>query len=235
MLFLSLYGGAIPTEYIAYVYLGIVIAVVLVGNIALIKAYKTEDISNINILSQVGLIVSFLMGTIFLHESVNFYKILGIVSVIIGVIVIFYEGKKIHLSPAYLLALVAGTGFGISGYFNKLALAYMSPLFLVFIYNLVESIILLFIPKTLNDLKPILKKYKWQILLSRLAVVIGTYFLLWSIQLGSISVVNTNYETSLLLSTVVIGIIFLNEKRNIIQKIAGSLLCTLGIILLNFF
>lgn len=227
--------GSFPREFMAYVYLGIVVAVVLVGNIALIKAYKTEDISNINILSQVSLVIPFLMGTVFLHETVNVYKVLGIVSIILGVIVIFSEGKKIHLAPAYLLALVAGISFGITGYFNKLTLVYMNPLSLLFIYNLAETILLLFLPKTLKDVKPILKKYKWKILISRLAVVTGFYFLIWSIQLGSISVVNVNFETSLLLSTVFIGIILLNEKRNVAKKMAGSLLCAIGIILLNFF
>lgn len=228
--------SSLPTASIAYVYLGIVIGVVLIGNVALIKAYKTEDISNINILSQISLVISFLMGTVLLHETVNIYKILGLIFIIFGVIIIFYEGRKIHLSSAYLLALLAGITFGITGYFNKLILAYMNPLTLLFIYNLTESILLLlFLPKSLKDVKPILKKYKWKVLASRLCVVIGFYFLIWSIQRGDISVVNINFEASLLLSTILIGIIFLNEKRNIAKKLAGSALCILGIILLNFF
>ncbi len=226
--------GSFPKEIVAYVYLGIIVGAVLIGNIALIKAYKTEDISNINILSQISLVVSFLMGTVLLHETANIYKISGLILIIIGVIVIFYERRKIHFTTAYLLALVAGITFGITGYFNKLALNYMNPLSLLFIYNLAESVILLFSPKTLSDIKPILQKYKWKVLASRLCVVIGLYFLIWSIERGNISVVITNYQISFLLSAVIIGIILLNEKNNIAKKLAGSVLCILGIILLNF-
>lgn len=227
--------GSFPKEFMAYVYLGIIISVVLIGNLALIKAYKTEDISNINILSQVSLVVSFLMGTVLLHEPVNIYKISGLILIIFGVIVIFYEKRKIHLSIAYLLSLIAGISFGITGYFNKLTLVYINPVSLLFIYNLVESICLLFLPKTLKDVKPILQKYKWKVLTSRLCIVIGLFFFIWSIERGNISVVMTNYQISFLLSAVIIGIIFLKEKSNIAKKLAGSLLCVLGIILLNFF
>jgi drug/metabolite transporter (DMT)-like permease len=227
--------GALPKQITAYIYLGIVITIVFLGNISLIKAYKTEDISNINILSQVSLIIAFVTGVVFLHETVNIHKILGIIFIIIGIIVIFYEGKKIQFTTAYLLSLIAGISFGLTAYFNKKALYYFNPVSLLFIYNLCETILLLFLPKTLQDVKPILQKYKWKIVVSRLAVFVGFYLLIWSIQQGSISVVNTNSQTAFLLSTVIIGILLLNEKKNIAKKLAGSLLCTFGIILLNFF
>lgn len=227
--------GTFPTQNIAYIYLAIIVAITFIGNISLIKAYKTEDISNINILSQISLVIAFTTGIIFLNEVVNIYKIIGILFIILGVIVIFYEGKKLQFTPAYLLSLVAGISFGFTAFLDKKALTYFDPLSLLFTYNLGSTILLLFIPKTLKDIKPILKKYKWKIVVSRLSVFAGFYLYIWSIQQGNVSVVSTNYLTSFLLSTVIIGIIFLNEKRNIAKKLAGSAFCVVGIILLNFF
>ncbi|OGG36609.1 hypothetical protein A3J20_00550 [Candidatus Gottesmanbacteria bacterium RIFCSPLOWO2_02_FULL_42_29] len=62
------------------------------------------------------------------------------------------------------------------------------------------------------------------------------YFLfIIAISKANISIVNTNFETISLLSIVIIGIIYLKEKKNLINKIIGSLLCVLGTIFLNFF
>ena len=50
-----------------------------------------------------------------------------------------------------------------------------------------------------------------------------------------ITLANTNYETAFLLSTAAIGILLLNERKNIAGKLSGASLCILGIVLLNFF
>lgn len=227
--------GSFPKQTIAYFYLGIIVAIVFIGNISLIKAYKTEDISNINILSQISLVISFASGVFLLQESVNVYKVLGLASIIAGVLIIFYEGKKLRFTSAYLLSLLSGICFGITAYFDKKALGYFDQTSLLFTYTLCSSILVLFLPKALKDIKPIFVKYKWKIILSRLTTFFALYLWVWSIQNGNVSVTSTNYLTSFLLSTVLLGIILLNEKRNVPKKLAGSLLCILGIILLNFF
>lgn len=227
--------GSIPKEPIAYIYLIIPVVFIFLGNLFLIKAYKTEDISNINILSRSGLIITFLSGTLLLHEKVSYWNILGISAIIIGILVIFYEGKKIKPSTGFLLALGSGIMMGAMGYFRKLVLFYVNPITVVFSSQLLMTIVLLFIPKSYRDLKPILSKYKLKVILSRFTAVSGFYLIIWSFSQGNISIANTNYETAFLLSTAFIGIILMKERGKWGKKIVGSIFCILGIILLNFF
>lgn len=227
--------GSIPKEPIVYIYLIIPVVFIFLGNLFLIKAYKTEDISNINILSRSGLIITFLSGTFLLHEKVSYWNILGILAIILGILVIFYEGKKIKPSTGFLLALVSGIMMGAMAYFRKLVLYYVNPITVVFSSQLLMTLILLFIPKSYRDLKPILSKYKWKVILSRLTAVSGFYLVIWSFSKGNISIANTNYETAFLLSTAFIGIILMKERGKWGKKIIGSIYCILGIILLNFF
>ncbi len=227
--------GTIPKKPIVYFYLIIPIIFIFLGNLFLIKAYKTEDISNINILSRSGLIITFLSGTLLLHEKVTYWNILGIIAIILGILVIFYEGKKIKPTTGFLLALGSGIMMGAMAYLRKIVLNYINPITVVFSSQLFMTIILLLIPKSYQDLRPIWHKYKKKIILSRFTAVSGFYLIIWSFSKGNISIANTNYETAFLLSTAFIGIWVLGEKKKIGKKLIGSLLCILGIILLNFF
>lgn len=227
--------GSFPKSPPAYIFFGGMFIATIIANIAIIQAYKTEDVSNVNILSRVSLVIGFLTGVALLQEKINVYKIIGVVSVIIGVFVIFYEGKRLKLSTGYILTLLSGIMYGTIAYFQKLALGYFNIVSLVFTFNLAAAITLLFIPSTRRDIKPIFYKYKKQLFVSRICIVSGVFFLLWSLDRGYVSVVNTNAETAFLLSTTIVGIIFLKETRNISKKLTGSFLCIVGIALLNFF
>lgn len=103
-------------------------------------------------------------------------------------------------------------------YFEKMALGYFDIVSFIFIFNLSAAIILWFIPGTRRDIKPVFIKYKKEFLITRICIVSGVFLLLWSLKSGNLSIVNTNAETSFLLSTAFIGIIFLGEKKNIPKK-----------------
>lgn len=225
----------LPATNITYLYLTICISITLVANALTIKAYKTEDISFMSILSSVTLVTTVIIGNIFLAEELNTFKISGIIMIILGIFVIFYEGKKLVVSKGLLIALVAKIIWGIEPLFDKLAVTATNTVTFILIIQGTLTFTHLFIPSIRKEAGIILKKNLLKIFLSRIAVTGGLFLFLWSIQRGNISIVNTNCDTLFLLSTVFIGIIFLQERKHIAKKLAGSLLCTLGIILLNFF
>lgn len=230
-----LFYAVFPHDLTGYIYVLIIVVLIFFANASIIKAYKSEDISSVNIISRISLVIGFLSGVILLHETINLFNITGVVLIILGILTIFYERKLTKPSAGSLYAFSSGVLYGFIAYFVKLALGYFNiPTYLV-IYSILTLILLSFIPKTFKDIKPILTKYKNKIILSRIIAASVFYLIVWSFQKGNISIVNTNYETAFLLSGVFVGIIVLNEKKNIAKKLAGSLLCILGIILLNFF
>ena len=220
---------------ILFLYIILIAVCLFLGNIFIIKAYKTDDISNLNILSKSSLIVAFFCGIISLKEKATTFDFLGIILIILGILLIFYEGKKWSLSSGLILGLISGILGVLATFLRKLSLEFLNPVAVVYYMQIIIFIMLLFVPKTFRDLQPILAKYKKKILFSRLTAVAGIYLFIWTLSKGNISIVNTNYETSFLLSTSLIGILLLNEKKYLTKKISGSTLCILGIILLNFF
>ena len=224
-----------PSSLSSYFSLLIVVLFAFIGNIFIIKAYKTEDVSNINIIWRISLVVNFLNGYLLLSERISYLNLLGIFLILLGIIVIFYNGKSLHLSSGFIFALSGGICFGMVAYLNKITLSNFSPVAFLVAANIAGTTFALFMPKALAEMLPILRKYSWKILLSRFTSFIAYLLFIYAIAREKISVVNTNYETLSLLSVVILGIFFLKEKSNFQQKLAGSLFCTLGIILLNFF
>lgn len=227
--------GKFPENPIAYICMLLVVIVINIANVMLIKSYKTEDISNVQILSRASVIMSFICGIVLLHEPLTVFKLAGIVSIFFGIVVIFYKGKKIDLSAGFLFALLSGVFFGFSSYLTKRSLEYFDVISSIFVFNVTSAIITVTIPGALKHVKPILKKHAIKIVFSRFAAAAAAFLIVGSLQKGNISVVNTNYETSFLLSTVFIGILLFKEKSNLGKKIWGVACCIVGIILLNFF
>ena len=226
---------AFPSNPMAYIHLFIVLTTAFVGNTLLIKAYKTEDVSNINIVLRISLVISFLTGVILLSEKVTSLNYLGIILIISGIITIFYKGKRIKLSEGFIFTLIGGTCLGFITFLNKTSLNYFTPISFLVAANIGGSIYSLLFPKAVKDIIPIFKKYTLKYIFSRIASFIGYYLFLLALPFINVSVANTNYETFSLLSVVFLGIIFLKEKADLRNKIAGSTLCILGIIFLNFF
>ncbi|MBI4066771.1 DMT family transporter [Candidatus Gottesmanbacteria bacterium] len=227
--------SSLPPIGIVYLYILIAELFVLIGNASLIKAYKTEDLSNVIILFQISLILPFVLGVTLLQEKITSLNIIGILLIISGIIIIFYRGKKLKPTTGFFLALLSGTCFGFGTYFIKLASSYTNPLALIFIAEVILTVLLLLIPQTYKDIKTIFRKYSKKIIISRFTALGTFYLLMWAFQRSKLSISNTNFNTAFILSSVFLGVFFLGEKTDIRKKLTGSALCTLGIILLNFF
>lgn len=227
--------GSISNYWPSYLYFLALIVVVNAGNLLIIRSYKTEDISNINILSQSSLIVGFTSGIFLLHEMVNLAKITGVFLILLGIITLFYRKQHLKMTSGFIFAILSGVFFGLAPILNKKILQYFNVITLLFIINASSTLFYLISPKNIRDVIPVWKKYKWKIILSRITAAIAFFLYIFSLQKGDISVIYTNYETAFILSTAFIGIVIFKEKTNLAKKLLGATLCSAGIILLNFF
>lgn len=231
----SLFIFKLPPFSFSYIYLAIVVIVVFFINTLALKSYKTVDISNISIIGNLSLVINFFIGVIFLTETTNIYKIIGIIFILIGVIIVFYEGKKVTLTQGLIAALLSAILTGLRPLLDKLNLQFFDIFVYTCLGNLGVALLILGIPKARKDIPKIFSKYKTKIFISRIAGALGYFLIYWSIANGSISVVSTNSSITYLLGLTLIGIVILKENKFAYKKLAGSLLCILGIILLNFF
>lgn len=224
-----------PAEPASFIYLILTILITLSANTLDIKAYKTEDISNITIVGNINLVITFLTGVFFLSELASPSKIVGLAAILAGVTIIFYQGRKFVLTYGLIFAFLSGVIWGFSGLVDKLGLSTIDIITYAVLTQGPLALMLLFHSSVRRDVPKIWKKYSRKIIVSRVFVVVGLFLFYWSIQRAAISVIRTNSSTFFLLSTISIGIIFLNERKHLLKKLIGCLVCILGIILLNLF
>ena len=224
-----------PPISAAYIYVIILSVFIVLGNVFLIKAYKTEDLSIISIISRLSLVVAFIMGVILLGESATYLKLFGVLFILLGSVVLFYKKKHLVLNKGMLFTVLSAIFFGSTAYFQKKMFETFSIFQGLFLIQLLMTVFLFSIDSARRDYKAILKKYYKSIIVSRLFAVIGIFLISWSVKNGPISIVNTNYETVYLIYSVVAGMIIFKERRNTKRVSIGLILCLLGIIFLNLF
>lgn len=111
-----------------------------------LKSFIVKNISLSSILISISVVISTLLGIIFLGESTSIYKILGII-LILGAVVSL-NIKNLHLEKNHLYGLLAGTFFGINYTIDKVIALKTEPIIFGFwIFFIVGIYSFIFAPK----------------------------------------------------------------------------------------
>jgi len=203
------------------------------------KALKLTELSQVKILSSTRSLWVLLGSFVFLGELFTTYKVVGIIFVVLGVIVVYWQrsGIKGFGFPQMLVLLYAGIT-ACSAILDKYLLVYFDsvPTYQVLAFILPAILTVLFFPGSISKIKPLLRlnKNNFFIILSALLLNIATFVFYYALNIGGqISIAGAIWQSSTIFS-VLLGIIFLNEKNNLNKKIFGSIIVVLGIILLKY-
>ncbi len=64
------------------------------GQIFITLSYKKGDPNTVSIFGYIGIVLSFILGTVFLKESVNIYSIIGILLILGGALITYFKSNK---------------------------------------------------------------------------------------------------------------------------------------------
>ena len=155
--------------------------------------------------------------------------------VILGTITILYKGYQLKISKELFFGLLTGVGLGASILFDKKALQFFDIFVYTFLANLIATIATAYRWKTYLEAKQIFAENRTKLLIITPLSIIGLVSLVFSLSRSDVSVVGINISVTFLISTVTLGIIFLNERQGITKKIIETILSCTGIVLLNIF
>lgn len=206
----------------------------VLGNIFSFHALKRIPVSEFIILEATTPLWTTLTSSLFLGESTGIIKLLCILLTIMGIIVAFYERKKLKFNRAHYAALISAIAFGFA-FTND---AYLLRLFdtntYSFIYWLWPGTVLgLLYFKKLKAVTHFVKKGLWKFLapsalFAGYSLAINTSYKLG----GEISQIATIAQFATIL-TIVLGIIFLKERERLTQKLFGGIIVIIGVILVQ--
>ncbi|OGG04324.1 hypothetical protein A2Z33_04215 [Candidatus Gottesmanbacteria bacterium RBG_16_52_11] len=195
-------------------------------------AYKTTDVSVVNIIYRLSIVMTALAGLIFLGEQYTPVRYLGLFLVFAGSVAVLFKEKKIRITRGILFAFVMALSTTIATILDKQILKAFSPYTYAFVNNLVLYLILIMKPGTLGDSLAVIRSRPRNIIVS--SIINATAFLAILIVLSGTSVSQTMpvFRSLSYVSPILLGILVLGERSDLLQKSVGVALGLMGIILL---
>ena len=200
-------------------------------------ALKETEISQVETIATTRSIWFMILGIFFLGEKVNLNNFLGIALIFGGLIIIYWnKGSFKSFKKPHLYTLIYAFFISSAYALDKIALNSFSVVFYQVLVYLIPGIFtLIFIPKTLGNLRYFLKPQKntLVILLGATLQMISTLALYAAYKYGGeLSVVGPLAQTSTVL-TILVGIVLLKERWNMKRKIIGVILSLAGVAFLK--
>ncbi|KKT48664.1 MAG: hypothetical protein UW42_C0050G0002 [Candidatus Collierbacteria bacterium GW2011_GWB1_44_197] len=206
-----------------------------VGNLFIFHAFKKAEASEVSIIFATSAIWSAVSAVLFLNETLDLTKVVGILTVFAGVVVTTMKKSRWFLSLGHIYALLGALLFGLAftndafilGSFNSVS----SYMILAFSLPAVTSILIK--PRAIIEvghflkIKTLLKVFLCGVFYALSAVAVFTAYKIG----GKASIVSSIQQTSIIF-TVLMGYVFLGEKDNLKNKVIGVLLAFGGVILL---
>lgn len=199
-------------------------------------AKKHTEASVLAITAKIATVMTFVLGVIFLHESFTTSKLVAIV-LIISANLLLFAGQKRHtvisregflytsiliaiLSVAWIFDTVNVRNWGV-GTFT--ILSFLSP-------TLVSGLLP---PLKLTEIKAELKLTPWwQFGVLSILILVGYAFMLKALTVGEASNV-IPIISSTTPFVVILGVIFLGERKNLFRKLFASALAVIAIYLMR--
>lgn len=204
-----------------------------VGDFSSIKSYQYEDASVLAPIQRFRNVVVLLGSFVFLKEALTIPKLFAVIIILIGAYIISSNEGKLKISKGIFWSLLASIFLGIAFLFDK---AFVSNYSLPAYMSLI-----LFLPAIWNILfiKFNFKRIKEEYMLQKKAVILPGIFFGWalfallaSLSIGEVSRAVPVSELSIVF-VVAGGILFLKERKNVLQKLLGSGLVFAGILMLT--
>jgi len=207
----------------------------LVGVVAF-KSVKLVDVSVRAPLSESKLIMLLIFSVIFLREVITAEKVMGTIIVFFGFLVLYY-GRKTKLfswsDKGIKLVILASFLIALASIVDKYALTFFTAGTYGFFAFILPGLFLGgFAMRKKERVKSLLKN-KLKILLSVTVLTVLFYYLkLKAYELVDVSIAYPVIRSAVIVS-VLGGIIFLGERKQIVKKLVATLIVLAGVVLLS--
>lgn len=234
-LFVLLLRGKIPIPNLSKISWSILIMTGLyaLSNIFIFKSLKITQASRFTVLFSSKTLFAVFGASIFFKEGLTFIQWFGAILIISGVIVISIKNIRTKINAGDLFALFAAVLFGLANTNDRYLVKFFDPYSYVVIGFLLPGLLIaVFYPKKIANLKIYLKKRflsKMIMLCFLYGLSAVTFFAALQTTPNSSQLFSINAFGAII--TVILSIIFLNEKDNIGRKIIGGLISFAGLLL----
>jgi len=213
---------------------GVLIAL---GSLSMFKALKYAEASEYTILSTSSTFINLIVATLFLHETLTLYKIIGTLLIAFSIVLVTNK-QKLNLSQlhkGHLYSLLSALGFGAAFSNESYIVGQIGVLQnLIIGFFLPGLIILLIKPRSLRYATKLLtKKSLLKIVIFSILYLLGAITIFAAYTNGGDAGKIYGISNSSVIVTVILAAIFLGEKDKPFRKILATLTAFVGVMLLR--
>ncbi len=212
--------------------LGSIIAYGL-GNLFAFKAYALVNASVVGLINRLNIVFTVFIGILFLAETYRARSYFGLLLILIGSLMVVYKQGRFTIHKGIVFAVVTALGYGLAAVFDKVVLREFSPFTYIVLNNFLVALLFSTVRQARSEAWTLLRKHTLLIVLISLFSASSWIGFLYVLQSGAVSKIFPIYDSLALVCTVTLGIFFLKEKGNLIQKVAGTIAVITGIFLLG--
>ena len=199
------------------------------------KAIKTLTAGEITILGTSGTVISILLGVLFLGEILKISGILGTLLIFAAILIINSDKLSFNSKRGVIFALLSAVCGGIAVVNDAVILrSYEAFSYMAIISLLPGLVLLLLFPKQILDCRKLLslKRMKLMTIFCIFYSIQGiTYYL--AFQNGApVSQLSPLVRSSIVL-TVLLGAMFLKERRDLVKKLFAAVIASAGAIMVR--
>lgn len=232
---LGLYALSLPQSPIIWFSFALVLLSIFVCDLFAFLCLKYIEASLYQIIGQIRHVVV-LFGAYFLFaEDLSVTKIVAIMLIILGVIVAMMGKAKIEINKGTVYAFISTVCIALAFLFIKMTSVDVAPAFSGSLALLVSGGLMygmvIFKKEPVRHL--ITGQHRLALLGTGVMFALFELVLFTALALGDASKVTPVAQSSMIF-TIIGGYIFLHERSHMKQKIVGSILIALGIILMYF-
>lgn len=234
LLWIPFFEFKIPTDLKVYLFICLAIIFYAIQNRLATTARSGMEASAYSIIKQLSNVFVIIMGFLFLKEALTFQKVIGSILLIGSNILIFYQKGTWKNNRYLLLGVLANLCMGIALFLDVNTSNSFNLPFYVSI-TLLFPAILVFITERIK-IKDITQEWKNNckslILLTGISWSFMMITKLRAYQLGEVTKIAPLCSLTVILN-VLFAFAFLNNKKNILKKLAVSILIILGVFLIK--
>ena len=229
--------GSMELPNLRPVFFNVVLMIVLysVGSVCVYEAYKRSLASEVSIIFASSSVWSVMSAVIFLKESLLTKNIIGIISMVIGIIVINYQKSSWKIESGHIYAIVGALFFGVAFTNDAIILRqyHAVPPYVFIAFVLPALAILLYRPSLVSKLPYFFSaRVIGKMLLTASLYALSAIALYTAYRFGGQASVITPLQQLSVVLTVILSYIFLGERSKLWQKTVGVSLAVLGALLL---
>ncbi|MDP1538554.1 MAG: DMT family transporter [bacterium] len=204
-----------------------------VGNILIFNSLKIGEASEFTIVFATRVFWTIAAAILFLGEAFSLRQGMGTLLIIASVILVSWKDNRFKLGKGGLFGLSAALCFGLAFANDAFILRNFDvPSYLAISFIVPALVVWLFNPRATKNMLPLIEKSmlrKLMILAVLYAVSAITIFLAYQVGRNSAQIASLNQTATIL--TVLLAVVFLQEKSNLLKKTVGAAISVLGVIL----